>query len=780
MANPYDDDDYGGVDLGPADFSDLGTQIDGELDPSIDMGEPPPPLPLTYDQNSPNLAADFAGSEEGEAFVRKIVRKVLREHKSSWDSTEEYRAKMNANWDVFRGNLEPKKPPYTKMANAHVPIMFEAVTRLYFRARSELFGDWSNVMGVQPVGPDDKEIARILTLHGNWQIRNQLLDFKRQMYRGLLTYIVVGDVTTHSYYDKAKRRNRHEVLTPNDFTVPFLYTSVEPDYSDCPFKSKIFKLYRHEIQRMREDWFDIEKVLERKPPSVTDDPVDESRIELAAMQGEDIPDDVKNLPYKFVSHEGYCEFPGDDHDRQYLAIVDLTTETCVKLMILEEEDWQDRDRFDQETMELDQYRQASQSYQQMVPQMQAQEQELQMRMQQPDVNPDEAAQIQQALTASPLPPPPPYPKWTQNEGEELDPDDPMTAPKPIRWVPIQMYTHTVNVEPVFGSLGLGLGMLEADLNRAANVALSQFVDSATLANIWSIITTDIEFEDEFEFHPGKHNKAIGLSAEQLHKSIYELKPAPANPQLMDLVGFMTEFAQSAAQAPQVLSGEPGKSGETYRGIATRIEQATKQLSESTRGYGDGTVLGVLKNNAKLNAIYLPDEEIIQINNHKLGTTEEVTIGKALYQRDYRVELRSDLRFTSDAQRVQEADEALSLAVTVPALANNLSFWWQACKNCLEARNQWELLQRLGPEPPPPAFFGGPTPIPGIGMIPGAPMQGQPPGPQPGPPPEGGDGGDGGDGSDGGQARPPPQGGGPPVQTPPGPGGAIAAPSGAPP
>jgi hypothetical protein len=743
---------------------DYGASEDAIPDPTVRLGDEPPEPPLTYDQNSPNLMPDFMASEEGRAFVRKIVKKVLREHKTSWDSTEEYRAKMNSNWDIFRGTLKPKDPPYTKMANAHVPIMFEAITRLYFRARAELFGDWTNVMGVQPVGPDDKEVARILTLHGNWQIRNQIPDFKRQMHRGLLTYIVVGDVTTHSYYDKSKRRNVHEVLTPNDFTVPFLYTSVQPDYSDCPFKSKILKMYRHEVQRMRDDWYGIEKVLERKPPSVTDDPVDEGRLELAAVQGEDIPDDVKNLPYKFISHAGYCEFPGDDYDRQYLAVVDMTTETCVKLFVLEEEDWQDRLRFDQESMELDQYRQASATYQQMIPQMQAQEQELELRMQQPGVDPAEVEMMRQGLAASPMPPPPP-PKWTQTEGEEVDPDDPMTAPRPTRWVPIEMFTHTCNVEPIFGSLGLGLGMLEADLNRAANVALSQFTDSATLANIWSIITTDIEFAEEFEIAPGHQNKAIGVSAEQLHKSIYELKPSPANSQLMELVNFMTEFAQSSAQAPQVLSGEPGKSGETYRGIATRIEQATKQLSESTRGYGDGTVLGVLRNNAKLNALYLPDEEIIQINNHKLGSVEEITVGKKLYQRDYRVELRSDLRFTSDAQRVQEADEALSLAVTVPALQNNLSYWWQACKNCLESRNQWELLQRLGPEPPPPAFFGGPTAIPGMGILPGAPMGGgqQAPGQQA---PEG---------PGGGEPRPSPQGGGPPVQTPPGPGGAIAAP-----
>jgi hypothetical protein len=749
MADKYEDDYGAGQD---------------EPDFSVQLGDEPPPPPLTYDQNSPNLVPAFSKTDEGLAFLRKIAKKVLREHRSAWDSTEEYRANMNANWDIFRGTLKPKDPPYTKMANAHVPIMFEAITRLYFRARAELFGDWQNVMGVQPVGPDDKEVARILTLHGNWQIRNQIPDFKRQMYRGLLTYIVVGDVTTHSYYDKSKRRNVHEVLTPNDFTVPFLYTSVQPDFSDCPFKSKILKMYRHEVQRMRDDWFDIDKVLERKPPAVSDDPVDESRIELAATQGEDLPDDVKHLPYKFVSHVGYCEMPGDDYDRQYLAIVDMTTETIVKLMVFEEEDWQDRARFEQESMELDQYRQASMTYQQMIPEVEAREQQLQMMMQDPMHDPAEVAHIQEALAQAPLPPPPPPPKWTLAEGEEVNPDDPLTAPRPTRWVPIEMFTHTVNVEPIFGSLGLGLGMLEADLNRAANVALSQFTDSATLANIWSIITTDIEFAEEFEISPGKHNKAIGLSPEQLHKSIYELKPSVANPQMMELVNFMTQFAQSSAQAPQVLSGEPGKSGETYRGIATRIEQATKQLSESTRGYGDGTVLGVLKNNAKLNAIYLPDEEIIQINNHKIGTVEEITVGKALYQRDYRVELRADLRFTSDAQRVQEADEALSLAVTVPALANNLSFWWQACKNCLEARNQWELLQRLGPEPPPPAFFGGPTPMPGMGIIPGAPMNGQQAPAQAAPA-----------GQEGGEARPPPQGGGPPVQSPPGPGGAITAP-----
>jgi len=762
MAAPYDDDTPSYEMGGPGELPPEGS----EFDPLAELYDAPAPPPLSYDQNSPNLVPEFMASEEGAAFVRKVTRKVLKEHRSSWESTEEYRAKMNANWEIFRGTLEPKKPPFTNMANAHVPIMFEAITRLYFRARSELFGDWQNVMGVQPVGPDDKEIARILTLHGNWQIRNQIPDFKRQMHRGLLTYLVVGDVTTHSYYDKSKRRNCHEILTPSDFTVPFLYTSVEPDYSDCPFKSKICKMHRHEVQRMREDWWGLDKVLKRDPPSVNDDPVDEGRLELASIQGEDVPDDVKNLPYKFIWHEGYCEFPGDDYDRQYMAIVDMTTETCVKLMILEEEDWQDRERFDQEAMELEQYQLANANYQQMVPALQAQEQQLRMMMQDPSHDPAEVAHMQEALQAQPLPPPPPYPRWTEEQG--LDPDDPMTAPRPVRWVPIQMFTHTVNVEPIFGSLGLGLGMLEADLNRAANIALSQFTDSATLANIWSIITTDIEFEDEFEISPGHHNKAIGVSAEQLHKSIYELKPSQANPQLMDLVSFMTEFGQSAAQAPQVLSGEPGKSGETYRGIATRIEQATKQLSESTRGYGDGTVLGVLKNNAKLNAIYLPDEEIIQINNHKYGTVESVTVGKALYQRDYRVELRSDLRFTSDAQRVQEADEALSLATTVPALQNNLSYWWQACKNCLEARNQWELLQRLGPEPPAPAFFGGPTPMGPMGMLPAAPLAGQQPGQQPGQPPgqpqpeEGG--------GQGGEPRPPPQGAGPPTNSPPGPGG----------
>mgnify|MGYP000738842472 CR=1 FL=1 len=44
------------------------------------------------------------------------------------------------------------------------------------------------------------------------------------------------------------------------------------------------------------------------------------------------------------------------------------------------------------------------------------------------------------------------------------------------------------------------------------------------------------------------------------------------------MNMMIAAGKEVAATPDVYSGEPGKSAETYRGLATRVEQATKPLT----------------------------------------------------------------------------------------------------------------------------------------------------------------------------------------------------------
>jgi hypothetical protein len=176
----------------------------------------------------------------------------------------------------------------------------------------------------------------------------------------------------------------------------------------------------------------------------------------------------------------------------------------------------------------------------------------------------------------------------------------------------------------------------------------------------------------------------------------------------------------------VLSGESGKSGETYRGIAARIEQATKQLSVSAGKYAR-FLNNVVRNNARLNAVFLPDNELVQMTDMETNRVVAETVGRRLYERNFRIRFTSDLKFSSQAQRISEADEVLQMPAVVPQLQTNTAFMYEATKKALIARERADMLPTLGPPPPPPETpFGAPPPMP-----PG------PPGPPP--PPGGGQG-----------------------------------------
>jgi len=272
----------------------------------------------------------------------------------------------------------------------------------------------------------------------------------------------------------------------------------------------------------------------------------------------------------------------------------------------------------------------------------------------------------------------------------------------------------------------------------------------------------VQLPQDTSFAPGKIIRIPGVPMGELQSSIMPIKPATPSAALTEVVKMASAMAQSAIQAPSVLSGEAGKSGETFRGQQGRIEQATKQLTVMGGKFLD-FLKQVLKNNAKLNSKFLREEELFEITDHLTQRGQILTVSRRMYERDYRVKIRADMRFTSQAQRVQEADDMMGIVMKVPPLQQDIAFVWAALRGMLEARGKVEFIPLLGPQPPPPQ-----TPL-GIQMMgpPGAP--GQPPGPG-GPPqgaPQGGPSGQGGVGPAG-QAAPPSPGGPPPNAVRPGP------------
>jgi hypothetical protein len=628
----------------------------------------------------------------------------------------------------------------------------ENTIRMVFRQAYELFGNWTNVFGVTPVGPDDEKVAKLLTLHGNWQIRKRIKDFKRQIgHRGLLIFDLFGDVTCHSYWDPNRRCNRHEILTANEFVCANAHVSTMPDYSDVSWVAKLIKMDAHELRKMEGLWEDVDTTLKHLPPAWGSELESELRDAVDRTVGSDRTEFEKGQ-YEIIQYEGWLNLPGQDRDRYCQVMLDRQTKTVLKLGIHERVDPFDKKRFEFEQQQKQQWMAAMQAREQLIQtQQQVAQEALMTALMRPPEGEGPALAVLEArqLEQAPPPPEPPMPEWMKN--------DPNAEPRPPDYKPIHMFAHGVNIEPIVGILGLGTGTIHAAFNRAANIALSMFIDQGTLANFKNFIAkSELQFEESgssLRLAPGKIHRVRG--AFDLQKDVVPLDFGPANPQTLQLVEILQRFANNVSNTPEVLSGESGKSGETAQGLSARIEQATKMLSVPTGKYAD-FVTQVLENNATLNSIFMDEVEFFTVNNHDptLGALgqQNFRVGREMYDRVYEVEISADLKFTSTSQRISEADALVQMPNAVAELQGNYALKHAVISKSLEARNRFDLMSLLGRPPEPPPVFGVPT---------------SPPAPPPGAPPPPGAGGPGPQGPGGPQAAPggagrggPPQGPGP--------------------
>lgn len=717
---------------------------DQEEDPllEISLDEPLDPdaeAPFDYDENALNLVEAFKAHPVGQKWLKDLANTAVRRFDSAWEGSEEYRERFAEMYAIFAADIPDKEWPHENSAKAHVPILVAGVTRLASHTIAELFPDRQRWLSVNQTGPDDAQIAEALTLHENWQFQNQIPDFSRQIDRGSLLFYLAGDVTGHSFYDPATRMNRHEVLTCDEFVIPFVRVTTMPDYSDVPYKFKVLDKYDFELEQMRGDWDEdgVDSVLKREAPAYDDEPEPTLRLAIAEAQGIVVPDGDDDAPYRLYQYEAMAALPPRDGEeegpqRPICAILDPKTKAVLKLYLREQVDWRDQVRHERQQAELDQHAAMFDQHQENLGRVD----ELTAAGPHP---PGSKADLELAtLRHTTAAGPPPAPGWAQVD----DTGQPM-PPEPPRMVPIELFSHGVNIENLMGALGLSQGRQLAEHNKTADTLLSMFVDAGVMANNWGLIVPDtLAIEPgSFEISPGKVNQIPGVSGPDLRQSIVELKPAPANDQLVRVVDMMVEYGQQAAAAPEVMSGEPGKSGETFRGISTRLRQATRQLSKSAQKFADWCTQ-LFRNNGYLNSKHLPEDEMVYVLDHLAGEMKNIRISRKMYERNYQVSVTADMEFRSKEERVAEADELLGLPKAVPPLQQDLAFIHAATTKALRARGAHELVALLGPAPPPPTtpFGMPPPPPPGMMLPPGmGPPNAGPPGaapPGPGGPPPG--------------------------------------------
>ena len=632
------------------------------------------------------------GAAPGGEKIKKYLEETLPEQISAdfeegMKGREGWMEKRRVRMKLWLGAIDEKKEPFKNCANMHDPIMLSRCLRLSARTFAEIFKQGQPILTAQPNSRLTEERAQTVTKHMNMQLRKECPSFPRHVQRGLHEFFRDGDTVFYSYRDTERNVNVHEHLSPEEFVYPYAIKSVEPDMSDLPWKVVIRHYRKRDLQRMAKSGFiskeQVEKVIKDK--GTYEDGVDHPvRDEANAHEGVDRKDFTRDVPYTCLEYHGWSCLPGQDEDIPVRVLMAQEKQIVLGMYQRYYDDPVDKPRFDQQSQEHQQFHQALMTYSQLI----KREDDVLQRIQQPDVPPEEAQAIAQQVQQQ-RPMPPIKPQWMSEQGDE---------PKPCRQKVIEPFSHAVCIENPDGSFGLGIGSLIEPHNMAANIMLNQAIDQGTIANggltfIHSLCklppgVTSIE--------PGKLNVIDGIPLDTMAKGIFQLNLPQPNPMLLQGVNMQHEAADAVSSAPDVLSGEK-EGDETFRGQATRVEQAVKQLTVLAGNFMLA-MTQIAKNTALLNFQFLPDAQDLDVPNPITDKPEAITVGRDLYKDDLDLTFSADLTFTSRAAKIAEKDDLLGMVTKgIPPQLASMIFGPQLAvivgaivRDCLVARGAGDI------------------------------------------------------------------------------------------
>ena len=715
---------------------------------------------------------NLVASITDEADQRKIASRVFKDYETDHRSSERYREKRASILKLFIGMLPPSQDDG---AQIHYSIIAQAVIRIHARIYDQQFPSNGEFFGVRPTDNTDAERAIRVAKHMNWQVLHQIPEYVPNHDALIMQWLLYGSAFSYVYWGSVRNRPCHEVCATEDIILPYTRKSTDPNLADIPRITRILRLQRHELEAEAAtgyyDQAQVEKLLEKMEAgnaggsgedSQKSSPIQETTDKAAGIEKqEDKDDDTKRV---LIEQHRWLKLPGGDRERPVIVTIDRDSKILLQIRLREDEDQEDRARFNREQDANNaEYAAAMMQYQQDLAAYEMNMSELAMSQTSTPL----PMQGAETMTAPPtpgettstgpmaLPPPPPQPQ-------------PPPPPAPVKMVPVNFFTHYVCVPNPEGIYGYGIGFLLEGDNMVADTVASQYVDAGTLANTPTFVFSRQAKlgRGEFRIRPG-HGTQTDLNPQDLDKGIKVLDFKFPNPAMMNVVKDAQQDATDVSGAGDILSGEVGGSNETATTTQIRISQALAAISIQNKRYTRARTCEAQKI-ARLNSVYLGDDEYFTVvdpfkkvpeaPNPVMGapgitppgmsspgpapvpgappipgppmpdpSVVKTPIARRDYLEDVDITITADPRMASQPQRVQEATQALNLILQGP-LVNNLLLVVAAYRNLFIAMDRPDLVAALMAMPPMP-----PGPPPGQGPPPpnGKPSGG-PPKPSPGP------------------------------------------------
>lgn len=608
-----------------------------------------------------NLAASMT-PEMQKTWARKTVDRHTRDVASRADRMK----KLKDLQKMYALVAEPKNFPFHKAANVKTPALTGPELQIQARLFDMVWPASGKIFNVIPGTAQDAAIAHKAEQFSNSYVRYKMPYMAQGLDDTLHQMCLYGSSFRRTYWDAYEVKVRSDWLPMENVVVAYAQRSQDPSMSDVPRYTIVHDMTLGDIEKYSDDGIYI-NAAEVKAHRSSEVSGGEFREQSDRVDGVSPDTDDEDMPRQVL--EQHCRWklpnqpakhPAFDGKEHYVVVtVDATSEKVLRISLREEDDPDDKRRFDREMARYQQYQMQLLTYQAAIaapPPLPPMAPDVAMGMQ--PVDPPDTT-MPPLMGAAPLPvplspPPPPAPP------------EPVEPPRQIRRRQICFLTH-FRCFPSDGFYGIGYGDLLYGLAVAMNTILNQHIDGVTLKNAKPMfMSRQVRMQrGAVNVQPGEVVEVDG-PVSNIREAIMFLDPPQNDPTTVPLVKMLDQMKDTMVGSSDLMSGQVPGSNQTKAGMQILAEQMMAPISVLGRRVREA-FRHELEKIWRCFGVFLEDDDIADVVTES-GAPEEVKVGKWMFTPNARLVPASDSRMKS--QRIEDHMQLFQYAMQNPIISQN--------------------------------------------------------------------------------------------------------------
>lgn len=657
-----------------------------------------------------NLAA-FMNPE----YLKQLGTKTVTKRNRDLASRSERMKQLARLQKMYALTAEKKNFPWQHCANIKTPSLTGPNLQIQARLYDMIWPANGKVFNVVPANVQVQPFAHTSEQFANAYVRYKMPYMAQGLDDTLHQMCLYGSAFRRTYWDSAEGKVRSDWVPLEDFVVAYRQRSQDPSMSDVPRYTMTHHLSMYDLRADTGKYVQVD-LIDAKKRGQGDGETETSEFQATADKvdgvtpGEEDEDEDAVRPVleqhctlrMLNKPDKHPSFDGREH--KVVITVDAWTDTVLRVSLREEDDPDDKRRFDRQKAAHDKYLSDLATYEASLtapPMLGGMDMSIP-----PDPMmgpPDMSMPVEPTMAQAPVGPMM-DPMMMESPAPLMPPmaPEPVDEPLPIRKRQICFFTH-YRCFPSDGFYGLGYGDLLYGLTLAENTIINQMVDGQAVKNAKPMFMSKQGrmARGAINIGPGQVNE-IDVPMGSIKDAIMFLDPPNSDPGTVPLIKMLEGMRDTIAGNGDLMSGQAPGSNQTKGGMQILNEQMMAPITVLARRTKDAFSHELYKI-WRCWGVYLEDEEVVDVIGEN-GQPQEMKIGKWMFAPGVHLVPASDPRMKS--QRMEDLQTLTSFVMSMPNIMQNPAVGGpvltKLCKMVLSVFPDGDqLIPLLEPPPPPP-------------------------------------------------------------------------------